>query len=116
MKHLRTAFAVALLASGPALAHGGLVDVSVFDRTDGRSLPVYWHEGRAYVAGKPGNEYRISLRNRQREDLLAVVSVDGINVITGETAHPSQSGYILAPRVRMDIQGWRRSLSQTAAF
>jgi len=33
---------------------------------------VYWHEGRAYVVGKPGNEYRITLRNRMREDLLAV--------------------------------------------
>ena len=116
MRYLRTTFAVALLASGQALAHGGLVDISIHDRTDGRRLPVYWHEGRAYVAGKPGNEYRISLRNRRREDLLAVVSVDGINVITGETGHPSQSGYVLAPRGRMEIQGWRRSLSQTAAF
>jgi hypothetical protein len=44
------------------------------------------------------------------------VSVDGVNVITGQTAHPSQSGYVLAPRGRMQIQGWRRSLSQTAAF
>ena len=116
MKYLRTTFAVAMLASGQALAHGGLVDVSVHDRTEGRRLPVYWHEGRAYVAGKPGNEYQISVRNRLREDLLAVVSVDGINVITGETGHPSQSGYVLAPRGRMEIQGWRRSLSQTAAF
>jgi hypothetical protein len=109
-------FAVALLACGNALAHGGLVDISIYDRTEGRRLPVYWHEGRAYVAGKPGNEYRISLRNRRQEDLLAVVSVDGINVITGETAHPSQSGYVLARRGHLDIQGWRRSLSQTAAF
>ena len=116
MKYLRTVFAVALLTSGQALAHGGLVDISIYDRADGRRLPVYWHEGHAYVAGKPGNEYQISLRNRRREDLLAVVSVDGINVITGETAHPSQGGYVLAPRGRMDIQGWRRSLSQAAAF
>src|SRR5207249_3291834 len=77
---------------------------------------VYWHEGRAYVVGKPGNEYQVSLRNRLQEDLLAVVSVDGVNVVTGQTANPSQSGYVLAPRGGMDIQGWRRSLSQTAAF
>lgn len=116
MKRLRTAIAVALLAAGQALAHGGLADVSVYDRTEGRRLPVYWHDGRAYVAGKPGNEYRIALRNRLGEDLLAVVSVDGVNVITGETAHPSQSGYVLSPRGKLQIQGWRRSLSQTAAF
>ena len=116
MKRLRTAIAVALLAAGQALAHGGLADVSVYDRTEGRRLPVYWHEGRAYVAGKPGNEYQIALRNRLGEDLLAVVSVDGVNVITGEAAHPSQSGYVLSPRGKMQIHGWRRSLSQTAAF
>jgi hypothetical protein len=116
MQRLRTAIAVVLLAAGHAQAHGGLADVSVYDRTEGRRLPIHWHEGRAYVAGKPGNEYQVVLRNRLPEDLLAVVSVDGVNVITGQTAHPSQSGYVLAPRGRMQIQGWRRSLSQTAAF
>jgi hypothetical protein len=98
------------------MAHGGLVDLAVYDRTEARRLPVYWHDGRAYVAGRPGNEYQISVRNRGQEEVLAVVSVDGVNVITGETAHPSQSGYVLAPRGALDIQGWRRSLSQTAAF
>lgn len=116
MKSSRTLFAVILMAAGQALAHGGLADVSIYDRSDGRRLPVYWHEGRAYVAGKPGNEYQITLRNRLREDLLAVVSVDGVNVVTGQSAHPSQSGYVLAPQARLDIQGWRRSLSETAAF
>lgn len=116
MKRLRTAIAVALLGAGQALAHGGLADISVYDRAEGRRLPVYWYQGRAYVAGKPGNEYQVSLRNRLHEDLLAVVSVDGVNVISGQTAHASQSGYVLRPRSSMDIQGWRRSLSQTAAF
>jgi hypothetical protein len=116
MKTVRMLLAAAALGAGQAHAHGGLADLSVYDRTEGRRLQVYSHEGRAYVVGKPGNEYRISLRNRQHEDLLAVVSVDGVNVITGQTAHPSQSGYVLAPRGGMDIQGWRRSLSQTAAF
>ena len=116
MKCSRTLLAVILMAAGQALAHGGLADLSIYDRTEGRRLPVYWHEGRAYVAGKPGNEYQIALRNRLHEDLLAVVSVDGVNVVTGQSAHPSQSGYVLAPQGRLDIQGWRRSLSQTAAF
>ena len=107
---------VALVTSACAHAHGGLVDLSVYDRTEGRRLPVYWHEGRAWVAGKPGNEYQVSLRSRQGQDVLAVVSVDGVNVITGETAHPAQSGYVLSPRGGVDIRGWRKSLSQTAAF
>ena len=107
---------VTLLAAHPALAQGRIVDLSIYDRTEGRRLPVYWHEGRAYIAGKPGNEYQIALRSRQSQDVLAVVSVDGVNVITGETAHPSQSGYVLSPRGALDILGWRKNLSQTAAF
>jgi hypothetical protein len=108
--------AAMLLFAGKALAHGSLADLSVYDRTEGKQLQLYWHEGRAYMVGKPGNEYRITVRNRLPEDLLAVVSVDGVNAITGQTADPQQSGYVLSPRGRLDIQGWRRNLSQTAAF
>jgi len=99
-----------------AAAHGGLAGLSVYDRTEARRLPVYWHQGRAYVVGKPGNEYQVVVRNNSGEEVLAVVSVDGINVITGETADPSQSGYVLGPRGSIAIQGWRKDLSRTAAF
>jgi hypothetical protein len=99
-----------------ALAVGSLADVTVFDRSEGRRLPVLWHEGRAYVVGKPGNEYQLSVRNRQGAEVLAVMSVDGVNVITGETAHPQQSGYVLGPWSGVDVKGWRKNLSRTAAF
>lgn len=117
MTSLKYALA-ALLAglSAQAAALGSLVDITVFDRSEGRRLPVYWHEGRAYVVGKPGNEYQLSLRSRQGEDVLAVLSVDGINVITGETATTQQSGYVLSPWRPLDVKGWRKDLSRTAAF
>lgn len=116
MKTLRLVVAVAtLMLSAGALAHGRLADLAVYDRTEGRWLPVHWHQGSAYIVGRTGNEYQIRLRSRG-EELLAVTSVDGVNVITGETAKPSQSGYVIAPRGSVEIQGWRRSLSQTAAF
>lgn len=108
--------ALALAASAQALAVGSLAEVNVFDRTEQRRLPVYWHAGRAYVAGKPGNEYQVSVRSRQGEDLLAVLSVDGINVLSGETAQPQQGGYVLGPWGGVDVKGWRKSLSRTAAF
>jgi hypothetical protein len=117
MKMFLTVVAAAtLFLSASAFAHGGMVDLSVYDRTEGRRLQVYWHEGRAWIAGRPGNEYQVTLRSRQSQDVLAVVSVDGVHVITGQTADPSQSGYVLSPRGGLDILGWRKSLSQTAAF
>ena len=117
MKPLRTLIAVFWLAcAGPAAAVGGLADLTVYDRTEGRHLQVTWHEGRAYVAGKPGNEYQVGVRNRLREDVLAVISVDGVNVLSGETADPAQGGYVLSPWRSLNVQGWRKSLSETAAF
>jgi hypothetical protein len=117
MNHLKLACAALLAAfSAHAAALGGLADVTLFDRSDGRQLPVYWHEGRAYVVGKPGNEYAVRIRNRQREEVLGVISVDGVNVITGETAAAAQSGYVFAPYRQFDIGGWRKNLASTAAF
>ena len=70
----RTIAAAALAAlSFAAHAVGNIADVTIFDRATGRELPVYWHEGRAYVVGKPGDEYQVVVRNRRAEDVLAVV-------------------------------------------
>jgi hypothetical protein len=93
-----------------------LVEVKLYDRTEGRMLPVYSSFGRDYVPGQPGNEYRIEIRNRTGQEVLAVPAVDGVNVITGETATPHQSGYVLGPWETMSVQGWRKSLDRTAAF
>jgi hypothetical protein len=98
------------------LALGKLADLQIYDRTEGRRPQVWWHEGRAYVAGRPGNEYQVALRNPGGREVLAVVSVDGVNVITGETANPSQSGYVVAPGRALEVRGWRKNLAETAAF
>ena len=108
--------AALLLITTQALAIGRIADISVLDRQQNRTLPVYWHEGRAYVEGKPGNEYQVVVRNQAGLDVLAVVSVDGVNVVTGETAAPSQGGYVVDSWQSLDIGGWRKSLSRTAAF
>jgi hypothetical protein len=44
------------------------------------------------------------------------MSVDGVNVVSGDTASPSQSGYVLGPYECADIQGWRKNMLRTAAF
>jgi hypothetical protein len=58
----------------------------------------------------------VRLVNRSGERLLAVVSVDGINIITGETAGVKQRGYVLSPWGSASLSGWRKSGSQVAAF
>jgi hypothetical protein len=107
------AWCVMVAAAG---AVGHTADVTVYDRAEGRALPIYRRDGRYYVAGRPGNEYLVRVRNRAGGDILAVVSVDGVNAVSGETAHWGQSGYVLAPDQRYDVRGWRKSTARTAAF
>jgi hypothetical protein len=45
-----------------------------------------------------------------------VLSVDGVNAVTGETAAVSQNGYVLDAHERSEITGWRKSLEEVAAF
>jgi len=56
------------------------------------------------------------VRSRRGEEVLAVLSVDGVNVISGETATVRQSGYVLQPGSALEVKGWRKDLSRTAAF
>ncbi len=100
----------------PEPASAGLVDVSVVNRASGERLKVYTHEGNYYVAGRPGDRYAIRVHNRSGGRVLTVVSVDGVNVVTGQTASPHQGGYVLSPYEAHEITGWRKSLEQIAAF
>ncbi len=48
--------------------------------------------------------------------VLVVMSVDGVNIYTGETAGYDQGGYVLGPQESYDVTGWRKSTSEVAAF
>jgi hypothetical protein len=93
-----------------------LVQVDVYDRASGAALPVYQKDGRHYIVGTPGHEYALRIRNCTGARVLVVASVDGVNVISGETASPAQSGYVLDPWGSVEIKGWRKNLQRTAAF
>jgi len=105
-----------LAASTQAGAVGRLVDLTVYDRATQQELPVYRHDGRYYVAGQPGHRYQIQLRSQEGSRVLGVLSVDGVNVLSGDTADWSQTGYVLPPYAAADILGWRKSLSEVADF
>jgi hypothetical protein len=99
-----------------AYAVGRLADVQIVDRDTGAILTPYRHRGEYWVAGRPGGRYAISLRNQRGERLLAVTSVDGINVISGETGAWNQRGYVFEPGESYEIAGWRKSDQEIAAF
>ena len=100
----------------PPVEQAQLVDVEIYNRAEGTALPVYTKDRRRYVVGTPGHEYAVRIRNRTPGRVLVVTSVDGVNVISGDTASPAQSGYVLEPWGSVEILGWRKNLRRTAAF
>ena len=92
------------------------VDVTVVNRSTGERLTPYRHQGKLYVAGSPGDRYGIELRNKDNARVLTVISVDGVNVLTGQTATALQSGYVLDGHRPYAITGWRKSMDEVAQF
>jgi len=115
MKRLVLTATLALL-SFEATAVGRTADVTIIDRDHGRSLPTYYYRGEYWVAGTPGSRYGIEVRSHTGERLLAVMAVDGVNVVTGETASFAQNGYVFYGHQSYDITGWRKSNSEVASF
>lgn len=108
---------LAALHTGCAAApQRALLDLQLVDRDSGTPIAQYPSRGRRFSPGLPGARYAVRLSNRTGERVLAVLSVDGVNAITGDTAGWEQSGYVLGPWESVDITGWRKSDERIAAF
>jgi hypothetical protein len=114
-RRLLLALALASTACTPLSARD-LVLLDVVDRDSGQTLPEYRHRGQDWIAGVPGHRYSVRLTNTTGERVLVVLSVDGVNAVTGQTASPSQGGYVLEPWESAEIAGWRKSLNDIAQF
>ena len=114
---IAAAAALSACVGGPVrAAPGQLVEVQIVDRSRNAALAEVRHRGSSYVAGRPGERYAVRLTNRSGERVLVVLSVDGVNAVSGETANPAQTGYVLSPWQSADITGWRKSDEEAAAF
>ena len=113
---LAAAVAGAGCGAPTAYASAYPVDLQVVDRDTGQVLRVWRHGERQFVAGQPGDRYGLRVSNNTDGRLLVVLSVDGLNILTGETASYDQRGYVFRPHETYDLTGWRKSDTQVAAF
>lgn len=113
---LSTLLLVASLVACTPLSARSLVEVTVIDRDDGQLLQQHAWRGDRWIAGIPGHRYTLRLTNTTGERVLAVLSVDGVNAVSGEDADPGQAGYVLGPWESAEINGWRKSLDDVAQF
>src|SRR5579872_982020 len=108
--------ALGLACVAQAHAQSAPVDLQVIDRESGQPLRVWRHDGRLFVAGAPGDRYGLRVTNHTDGRVLVVMSVDGVNILSGETAGYDQRGYIFGPHESYDLNGWRKSLAEVADF
>lgn len=94
---------------------GGAVTVSVIDES-GQPYPSVRSGQRNIIIGEQGRRYAIALQNRTGGRIEVVVTVDGLDVIDGETGAYTKRGYLLSPYGTLTIDGYRRSMDEVAAF
>ena len=122
IRRLLLALALTSAAACAPLSARDLVGMDIIDRDTGQVLPEYrqhrqyGQRSQDWVAGVPGHRYSVRLTNTTGERVLVVLSVDGVNAVSGQTASASQTGYVLDPWETADIAGWRKSLNDIAQF
>ena len=98
-------------------APGSLVGVSV--EVEGRHADLYPApdgSGRFYLEAREGSPYLIRLSNRSGERLGVVLTVDGLNAISGTRDRGTGRMYVLDPRGQATVRGWRTSLQEVRRF
>ena len=113
---LGAASLLALLGCAQTTLATSLVDVAIVNRNTGERLMPYRHDGKLYIAGTPGDAYFVELKSNRGDRVLTVLSVDGINVLTGQSAATLQSGYVIAGGQSYGVTGWRKSMEDVAQF
>ncbi len=82
----------------------------------GTPLPTFGTRGRTYVLGTIGQRYFVKVRNQSGQRIEVVASVDGRDVIDGQSAAFSKRGYLVNPYEDLTIDGYRLSNEAVAAF
>ena len=83
---------------------------------NGNRCKQYQHQGKTFIEAKNGSEYVIEIKNNHYKRILAVGSVDGLNVLTGKAASDTDTGYIIGAYSSEKIKGFRFSDDEWAMF
>jgi hypothetical protein len=117
--------AAGVIAPLPAYGHsrgllqagGSLVGVSV--TVDGRLSELYPApdgSGRYYVEAREGARYAVRVQNRTAGRVGVVLTVDGLDAISGKRDSGRGRMYVLDPWGEATVQGWRTSLRDVRRF
>lgn len=82
----------------------------------GKPITEYTHENEFFVEGRKGSEYEVKITNNSHRRILAIPSVDGLNVITGKPASSTDTGYVIPGYQSVTIPGWTLDKAEVAKF
>lgn len=83
---------------------------------NGRKVREYSHDGKLFIESRNGTEFEIELKNHKHHRIMAIVSVDGLDVIGGKPANNESSGYIIPANDSIRIKGFRKDNETVGAF
>jgi hypothetical protein len=93
----------------------GAITISLRD-ANGDPLEAVRASSRVYVVGQEGQRYSIAIENHTGARYEAVATVDGLDVVSGRPGSFENRGYVLSPWSTVEIDGFRQSRDEVAAF
>jgi hypothetical protein len=91
-----------------------MIDFNIL--VNGSRCKQYHHNGKIYIEAKHGTEYELEIKNNTWNRILVIGSVDGLSVLSGETASDRDTGYVIGARSSYKIKGFRYSNDSVGAF
>ena len=83
---------------------------------NGSRCKQYYHNGKTFLEAKKGSEYTLEIKNNTWQRILAVCSVDGLDVLNGKPAAEDGNGYVINGYNSLKIDGFRLSDNEVAKF
>ncbi len=97
-------------------SYGGIVVKLNRTKTNGK-YPSFSQDGQIYFMSKPHERYTVDITNPLSRTVEVVVTVDGLDVITGDPGNYSKhGGYMVESGQTIRVAGWRSSLGEVGAF
>lgn len=91
-----------------------MYDVNIL--VNGSRCKQYFHDGKTFIEAKDGSEYTIEIKNNSLTRILAVCSVDGLDILTGKKAEGNNPGYVIDGYSNGKFDGFRVSDEKVAKF
>jgi hypothetical protein len=76
----------------------------------------FYHNDRFYVEARQNSEYSIRIKNNSYKKIMAVLSIDGIDVLKGKPANEVEYGYVINSHMSTEIKGYRIDDNNVANF